>query len=88
MKDKPSFPPRMEGWEYQYERAEKLEQQIAALVEALEAVRSGRWAMKLWVNKNTLRGEMCFALSLSDSALRTFILEKALALVEGDEDGV
>jgi len=25
MKDKPSFPARMAGWEYQYERAEKAE---------------------------------------------------------------
>ena len=36
MKDKPSFPARLAGWEYQYERAEKLQQQNADLVAALE----------------------------------------------------
>lgn len=35
MKDKPSFPARLAGWEYQYERAEKLQQQNAALVEEI-----------------------------------------------------
>ena len=77
MKDKPSFPPRMEGWEYQYERAEKLEQQNAALVEALKpfALQAEGLAkdipddnaVKIWVSAQVLR--------------------EALALVEGDKDG-
>ena len=55
------------------------------LLEALKAVRSGRVAMKLWVNKNTKCGEESYAHKLSDSALRSFIAGKAIALAgEGE----
>ena len=66
------------------ESINELEQQNAELLDALKAVRSGRVAMKLWVNKNTKCGEESYAHKLSDSELRSFITEKAIAKAEGE----
>ena len=36
MKDKPSFPARLAGWEYQYERAEKQAKAIRDAIKKLD----------------------------------------------------
>ena len=38
MRDKPSYPARLAGWEYQYERAEKAEALAASRLELLRKV--------------------------------------------------
>ncbi len=81
---KPSFPPRMEGWEYQYKRAENLEQQITALVEALEAV---EWYYA-YDNKDGHPVMLCPKCEnrLGLGHKEDCQTKQALALVEGDTD--
>ena len=46
IKDKPSFPARLEGWEYQYERAEKAEALAASQLKLLRRLNDPRYLKK------------------------------------------
>ena len=59
----------------------ELQEQIAVLVAALDAIKKGRVAQLRWAREHTEN----FDKKLSDSALQYFVAEQALALVEGDQ---